>query len=111
MTLDEINAALDPLFPSLMGMRVTEITEDRVVAELTVRPELCTGGNILHGGAYMAFADTIGAVATIVNLPPKTRTVTIESKTNFIGARRSAARSSVNARRFIAAAPPWSGRR
>ena len=86
MTLDEINTTLDPLFPGLMGMRVTEIAGDRVVAELTVRPELCTGGNILHGGAYMAFADTIGAVATIVNLPPKTRTVTIESKTNFIGA-------------------------
>ena len=86
MTLDEINTTLDPLFPGLMGMRVTEIGGERVVAELTVRPELCTGGDILHGGAYMAFADTIGAVATIVNLPPKTRTVTIESKTNFIGA-------------------------
>ena len=85
MTLDEINTTLDPLFPGQMGMRVTEIAGERVVAELTVRPELCTGGDILHGGAYMAFADTIGAVATIVNLPPKTRTVTIESKTNFIG--------------------------
>ena len=85
MTLDEINTTLDPLFHSLMGMRVTEISGERAVAELTVRPELCTGGNILHGGAFMAFADTIGAVATIVNLPPKTRTVTIESKTNFIG--------------------------
>ena len=85
MTLDEINTTLDPLFPGLMGMRVNEIAGERVVAELTVRPELCTGGNILHGGAYMAFADTIGAVATIVNLPPMTRTVTIESKTNFIG--------------------------
>ena len=85
MTLEEINTTLEPLFPGLMGMRVTGIAGERVVAELTVRPELCTGGNILHGGAYMAFADTIGAVATIVNLPPNTRTVTIESKTNFIG--------------------------
>ena len=85
MTLDEINTTLDPLFSGLMGMRVTEIGGERVVAELTVRPELCTGGNILHGGAYMAFADTIGAAATVANPPPHTRTVTIESKTNFIG--------------------------
>ena len=90
MTLDEINTTLDPLFSGLMGMRVTEIGGERVVAELTVRPELCTGGDILHGGAYMAFADTIGAVATIVNLPPKTRTVTIESKTISSALRRSA---------------------
>ena len=85
MTLDEINTTLDPLFPGLMGMRVTEIAGERVVAELTVRPDLCTDGNIPHGGAYMAFADTIGAVATVVNLTSNTRTVTIESKTNFIG--------------------------
>ena len=85
MTLDEINTTLDPLFHSLMGMRVTEISGERAVAELTVRPELCTDGNIPHGGAYMAFADTIGAVATVVNLTSNTRTVTIESKTNFIG--------------------------
>ena len=51
MTLDEINTMLDPLFPGLMGMRVSEIAGERMVAELTVRPELCTGGNILHGGA------------------------------------------------------------
>ena len=85
MTLNEINSSLKPLFPGLIGMCVTEASKERVVAELAVRPELCTSGNTLHGGAYMAFADTIGAVATVVNLPPNTRTVTIESKTNFIG--------------------------
>jgi uncharacterized protein (TIGR00369 family) len=51
-----------------------------------VRPDLCTGGGVCHGGAFMAFADTIGAVGTVVNLPPNTRTTTIESKTNFMGA-------------------------
>ena len=85
MTLDEINEMLKPLLPGMLGMRITETTKERVVAELTVRPDLCTNGDSLHGGAYMAFADTIGAVATVANLPPKTRTVTIESKTNFIG--------------------------
>jgi 1,4-dihydroxy-2-naphthoyl-CoA hydrolase len=76
---------LEPLFPGLMGVTLTEVTPERVVATMTVRPDLCTAGNILHGGAFMAFADTIGAVATVVNLPAGARTTTIESKTNFLG--------------------------
>ena len=59
---------LDTLFPGLMGVRLTALEPDRVVAQMEVRPDLCTAGGILHGGAYMAFADTLGAVGTIVNL-------------------------------------------
>ncbi len=68
-----------------MGVTLTEVTPERVVATMKVRPDLCTAGSILHGGAFMAFADTIGAVATVVNLPAGARTTTIESKTNFLG--------------------------
>lgn len=75
---------LDPLFPGLMGVRLTELAPDRVVAEMLVRPELCTGGGILHGGAYMAFADTLGAVGTVVNLGAGQRTTTTDSSTKFI---------------------------
>jgi len=74
------------LFPELMGLRFTEVGPERVVAELTVRPELCTLGGVLHGGAVMAFADTLGAVGTFVNMPAGARTTTIESKTNFLAA-------------------------
>ncbi|MFO1167027.1 MAG: PaaI family thioesterase [Rhodoblastus sp.] len=70
----------------LMGIRLVEHSPDKVVAEMTVREDLCTTNSILHGGAYMAFADTIGAVATVLNLPPGARTTTVESKTNFISA-------------------------
>ena len=73
----------------LMGIRVMEQSPDRVVAEMEVREELCTTNSILHGGAYMAFADTIGAVATVLNLPPGAGTTTVESKTNFISAIRA----------------------
>jgi uncharacterized protein (TIGR00369 family) len=83
-SLESIQALLAPLFPGLMGVRLEEVTADRVVATLTVRPDLCTTGDTLHGGAFMAFADTIGAVATFVNLPPNTRTTTIESSTKFL---------------------------
>lgn len=81
-----IQDVLKPLFPGLMGVRLDEVTPERVVASLEVRPDLCTTGEILHGGAIMAFADTLGAVATFVNLPKGARTATIESKTNFLGA-------------------------
>ena len=73
-------------FAKLLGVEIAEATKTRVVGKLTVREELCTGGHILHGGAYMAFADTLGAVAAFLNLPPGGRTTTLESKTNFLGA-------------------------
>src|SRR3990172_2628659 len=72
----------------LLGIRFVEASKDRVVAELTIRDELRTFGGSLHGGALMAFADTVGATATALNLPPGAGTTTIESKTNFFAAGR-----------------------
>lgn len=87
MTTEEsIQAVLAPLFPGLMGIHVSQATPERVVATLKVRPDLCTTGDILHGGALMAFADTLGAVGTFLNLPQGARTTTIESSTKFLGA-------------------------
>ena len=73
-----------PLFPGLMGVQFKVLELDRVVAELEVRPNLCTSGGILHGGAYMAFADTLGAVGTVLNLAEGKRTTTTDSSTKFI---------------------------
>ncbi len=72
--------------PDMMGVRFVEATKDRVVAELTIRPDLTTVGGRLHGGAIMAFADTVGASATGLNLPAGASTTTLESKTNFFAA-------------------------
>jgi 1,4-dihydroxy-2-naphthoyl-CoA hydrolase len=78
----------------LLAIRVVEATKDRVVAELTIRDELTTVGGSLHGGTLMAFADTMGASATILNLPAGAGTTTLESKTNFFaGARDGIVRS------------------
>ena len=88
-SIESIQAILDPLFPGLMGVRVVELAPERVVAELLVRPDLCTTGGILHGGAYMAFADTLGAVGTFLNMPQGKRTTTTDSSTKFIGAARA----------------------
>lgn len=76
---------LKGLLPDLLGIQFTDVTPDKVVAQLAVRRDLCTVGDNLHGGAIMAFADTLGAVAAILNMPQGARTTTIESKTNFIG--------------------------
>ena len=80
-----IQEQIKGLLPDLLGIAFTDVTPDKVVAQLAVRKDLCTVGDSLHGGAIMAFADTLGAVAAILNMPPNSRTTTIESKTNFIG--------------------------
>ena len=73
------------LLPDTLGMELTQAAAEKVAASMTVRKDLCTLGDNLHGGAIMAFADTLGAVAAILNMPQGARTTTIESKTNFIG--------------------------
>jgi 1,4-dihydroxy-2-naphthoyl-CoA hydrolase len=72
-----------------LGIRFVEATKDRVVAELTHRAPLTTVGGALHGGTLMAFADTVGAAATFLNLPSGATTTTLESKTNFFAAGRA----------------------
>ena len=72
-------------FAEVLGLKFTAASEMGVTAEMVVRPELCTRPAILHGGAVMAFADTLGAAATVLNLPEGKGTTTIESKTNFVG--------------------------
>jgi 1,4-dihydroxy-2-naphthoyl-CoA hydrolase len=85
-TIEQMQKLIDAMFPGLMGVKLVEATQDKIVARMLVRPDLCTAGGICHGGAYMAFADTVGAIGTVMNLPPNARTTTIESKTNFLGA-------------------------
>jgi 1,4-dihydroxy-2-naphthoyl-CoA hydrolase len=87
-TAAEMQKIVEPLFPGLMGVEIADVTPERVVASVAVRPDLCTTGGVCHGGAVMAFADTVGAVGTVANLPAGARTTTIESKTNFMGAAR-----------------------
>ena len=72
-----------------LGIEFVELEKERVVAQLKVRDELLTTTGTLHGGTLMAFADTIGAVATVLNLPAGAGTTTLESKTNFFAPGRS----------------------
>jgi 1,4-dihydroxy-2-naphthoyl-CoA hydrolase len=84
--LERVNSMKMP-FAELKGVTFTEADRDRVVARMLVRPDLCTLAHTAHGGAIMALADSVGAAATVINLPEDAKgTTTIESKTNFLGA-------------------------
>jgi 1,4-dihydroxy-2-naphthoyl-CoA hydrolase len=89
LDLTTFHQRLAGTLPELLGMKFLSLEPDRVVAELTIRDDLRTVGGALHGGTLMAFADTVGAAATIVNLPEGAGTTTLESKTNFFAAGRS----------------------
>lgn len=75
-------------FAALIGVELVSATSREVHGRLAWAPERCTSGAILHGGALMAFADTLGAVCALANLHPGEGTATIESKTNFLRAAR-----------------------
>ncbi len=73
-------------FARLIGLVLTEASPALVRGELLVREDICTAGQILHGGAIMAIADSLGAIGAYLALPEgSTGTTTIESKTNFLG--------------------------
>ncbi len=84
LDLPSLQKFIQPMLPGLLGVRLIEATAARVRAEMTVRPELCTTGHVLHGGSHMALADTLGAIGTVLNLRPGQRTVTTDSSTKFI---------------------------
>lgn len=86
--MDEINGAakLQPPFAEFLGIKITQISPERITAELAARDDLNNRHGIMHGGAIMAFADNLGGTATTANLKPGQTTTTIESKTNFFAA-------------------------
>ena len=89
MDVDRIAERQKGTLSEVLGIRWVEADKDRLVAEITIRDDLRTVGGALHGGVIMAFADTVGATATFINLPPGAGTTTIESKTNFFSAGRA----------------------
>lgn len=76
-------------FAGELGVEIEAATETEVRGSMAWAPERCTAGGILHGGALMAFADSLGGVCAFLNLPPGATTATIESKTNFFRAVRA----------------------
>ena len=86
MTREELDRiAFDqPAFARLLGFRLVSAEPDEVLAELSVTEDLSNRNGVMHGGAIMALADNIGGTATMINLPQRKTTTTLESKTNFL---------------------------
>ncbi|MDQ3147792.1 MAG: hotdog fold thioesterase [Actinomycetota bacterium] len=84
-------------FAGHVGVELTEATPERVAGRLGWQAERCTTGGILHGGALMTLADTLGAVCAFLNLPEGALTATVESKTNFLRPIASGAATGVAA--------------
>jgi len=73
-------------FARTLGIRIETAAEDEVTGRLDWSPQLCTAGGVLHGGALMSVADTVGALVAFITMPSGARTTTLESKTNFFRA-------------------------
>ena len=70
-------------FARLIQVKVIERSGERSEAEILVRDELCNRRGVMHGGAIMGWADTMGGMTASAALADDQRTATIESKTNF----------------------------
>ena len=77
-----------PAFAEHVGIEIVRAESDRVIGRIVVGPQHSNGRDRVHGGAIMSLADTLGAIGTVLNLPPGAGTSTIESKTNFLAAGR-----------------------
>lgn len=72
------------ILPGYLGIELIEASEEQVSGYLEIKEHHCTIGEIVHGGVIMSLADTMAAICAFLNLPPHSRTSTIESKTNLI---------------------------
>ena len=75
-------------FAKLIGAELLSATPEEVRGRINWAQKLCTTGGVMHGGALMALADSVGAYCAVLNLPEGAGTATIESKTNFFRAVR-----------------------
>jgi uncharacterized protein (TIGR00369 family) len=93
--VNELNAAMP--FGALLGVELDSASADEVRGGLEWAPERCTAGGIMHGGALMGLADSLGGLCAFLNLPPgATTTATVESKTNFFRAVKEGRVSAVS---------------
>jgi putative phosphoribosyl transferase len=80
-------AAMMP-FTAGLGVILDAAEPGEVRGRLAWTPELCTTGGLLHGGALMALADSLGGICAFLNLPAGARTATTSSATVFTRAVR-----------------------
>jgi uncharacterized protein (TIGR00369 family) len=75
-------------FAQMIGVEIVSAAPEEVRGRLDWAADRCTTGGILHGGALLTLADSLGGVCAYLNLREGQSTATLESKTNFIRAVR-----------------------
>lgn len=88
MTTDPSDLMALMPFAEALGIELDAAAPEEVRGRLAWAPERCTSGGVMHGGALMAFADSLGGVCAFLNLPPGAGTTTVTSTTQFMRAVR-----------------------
>lgn len=82
ITIETSVHALTGSFPGDLGIELREISDDSVTGRLLVDRRHLHPGGYVHGGVWVAFADTVAAWGTMRNLPPGQNFTTVELKVN-----------------------------
>jgi uncharacterized protein (TIGR00369 family) len=79
---------LEGTFPGDLGIELTEITDERVRGRMRVDTRHLHPMGYVHGGAWVALADTVAAWGTLRHLPEGRGFTTVELKVNVLAAAR-----------------------
>ena len=71
-------------FPGNLGIELTEISDEKVRGRMHVDKRHLHPMGYVHGGAWVAFADTIAAWGTLRHLPEGRGFTTVELKINVV---------------------------
>jgi uncharacterized protein (TIGR00369 family) len=86
VTPEAIRERIDGSFPGDLGIEPLEISEQRAVGRMVVDRRHLHPGGYVHGGAWVALADSVAAWGTFRNIPPGYDFTTIELKLNVFAA-------------------------
>jgi 1,4-dihydroxy-2-naphthoyl-CoA hydrolase len=89
ITVEAAQAALRGSFPGELGIEVIEIAGSRITGRLNVERRHLHSGGYVHGGVWVAFADSVAAWGTMRNLPPGQTFTTVELKVNVFTSARA----------------------
>jgi len=109
-TADDFHRRQEGMLPGRYGLRVTEIAEGRLEAELEISPWMWAPNGYLHAASVILLADTAAGYATVAHLPDGAKGfTTIELKTNFLGtAKEGTMRTSCVAEHLGRTTQVWS---
>jgi uncharacterized protein (TIGR00369 family) len=86
VTAEAVARNMSGSFPGELGIEPVDLDDGRVVGRLVVDRRHLHPGGYVHGGVWVAFADSVAAWGTMRNLPPESNFTTVELKVNVFAA-------------------------